>query len=120
VILKPIDRAKPGKYGYSFKQQVIGQTIDDNRYDQHKKRARKTNDMQIREQRIDDKVLLYARNGFNATKTLTITLKMTNMAASRSRKLTIKIPPLTDLYLQHVKLIDSTKDANMGYSYGWE
>ncbi|NQZ12002.1 MAG: M23 family metallopeptidase [Algicola sp.] len=116
LILKPIDVSKPGKYGYSIKQQLIGQAINDAKYDRYSKPVRQTDEIKINQKNKDEKVLLFASNGFNRTISLEIRLKLQNMTASKGLKQKISIPPLTEVYLQHVTPIKTTKDSQLGYS----
>jgi murein DD-endopeptidase MepM/ murein hydrolase activator NlpD len=116
LILKPIDVSKLGKYGYSIKQQVSGQAIDDAKYDRYSKPVRQTDEIKINQKDKDENVLLFASNGFNRTISLEITLKLKNMKASKGKKQKISIPPLTEVYLQHVKPVKTTEDSQLGYS----
>lgn len=119
LLLQPIDASKGGKYGYSLKNTVVGQVIDDKSYKNHQVRVSQTNKMHVRQQTLDDKTLLYASNGFKVSKTLILTLEMTNMTASQGAQLTVKIPPLTEVYLQHVRPVAVLKSSKLAYSYKW-
>ena len=119
VLLRPIDNAKPGKYGYSYISRIISPDIDDSVYQQKRKRVAKTNAMQIIKQEVGDNILFYASNGYTISKELTIELKMRNMTASKGRQLTVSVPPLTQIYLQHVRPTAPMKPSQISYSYHW-
>lgn len=116
LILKPIDVSKPSEYSYSIKQQIIGQAIDDSKYNGYSKSVRQTDEIKINQKNQNENVLLFASNGFKRTLSLEITLKLQNMKASKGVKQKVSIPPLTEVYLQHVKPIKTTEDSGLGYS----
>jgi murein DD-endopeptidase MepM/ murein hydrolase activator NlpD len=120
LFLQPVDSTKAGQYGYSFKQRVVSRFIDDDDYRSHRVIVPKTNKMKIRKANVDANVLLYARNGFSTSKVLTLKLEVVNMRASKGRTLKVPIPPLTEIYLQHVRPISPMNAYKLSYSYGWQ
>ncbi|MFT4929388.1 MAG: hypothetical protein ACI8WB_005521 [Phenylobacterium sp.] len=119
VILRPGSSAKQAEYGYSLKTAVVGEAINDNDYKNHAVKVSKNNKMIIRKQDRDDKILLYGANGYNEAKSLTLELKMLNMTASKGKTITVLIPALTEVYLQHVRPVALMKSSKLSYSYSW-
>jgi hypothetical protein len=119
ALLKPVDNQQPRQYGYSFTQQVIGPVIDDKVYDKHIKPISQNNNIEVVRKQLDDKTLLFARNGYKRAKTLTITLDVTNLRPSKSQQLTVKLPPLSEVYLQHLVLINTFDNSELGWALQW-
>ncbi|MFT5164300.1 MAG: murein DD-endopeptidase MepM/ murein hydrolase activator NlpD, partial [Alteromonadaceae bacterium] len=101
VFLQPINSDKVGQYSLSLKNRAIGKSINDADYKNYAKLAKRTDTIKINQKEHDDKLLLFVANGYNQSKEVTVELTLLNMKASKSSTLTVSVPPLTEIYLQH-------------------
>jgi hypothetical protein len=120
VLLQPIDPTRGGSYGYSLTSSVTGREINDQEYQQQRTPVAQSNKVLVTTKEIDNKVLLYASNGYNTTIELTLKLTLLNMTASKKRELTVSIAPLSRIYLQHLRPKSALKKSQFTYSYSWQ
>ena len=98
----------------------LGQEIRDADYARYREAVAADGKVRIVSRRVDDTVLLFARNGFRVAKTLTLTLTgAVNIRPSRRSPLTTTLPPTSEVFLLLIRPKVPHGEWSYGYTYSY-
>ncbi len=116
---------EPGETYYSFHpgkphfETVFGKDITNADYDQYSEVIPAENRISIREEVIDDTILLFVRNGFDVAKEFELILpELHNLNVSKPLPLTVTIEPETERFLLFLRQNESRDPYK--YTSKWE
>jgi len=111
-----------GDYYFSFhtdKQPfnaVYGRDVKESDYKDYKKQFNEKDVFNVREEKIDDVVILYVQNGYKNNSTAEFEFTLTNLISTKPDKFKIEVPAKSEIFL----LILKTNEKNKAYKYGYK
>lgn len=102
----------PGQPAYPV---LLGRNITNKDYDDYREEIQQFDSLELRTERLDDTVLVFARNGFGSEQKITVELSLENMQASQDLPFTTIIPSLSEVFL--FLLRPDKRDRGWQYSY---
>ncbi|MCL1818949.1 MAG: M23 family metallopeptidase [Spirochaetaceae bacterium] len=103
----------PGKPDFPV---VFGSSLRDEDFAGYTARAAKTGNVELRFERIDETFKVFAQNGTDFAKEITVELNLKNLSSSRPLPLTLTVPALTERFLLLLRAKPRATSWQYGYS----
>ena len=91
----------PGKPKFEI---VLGINIKNEDYNNYKEPTSNNNKIDIRTETVDEIILIFIKNGYREECEVKVDFSLVNLTASKQIPITVKTPPLTEIYLLFLKL----------------